>query len=139
MLEFDTNRETRRLMFEIEKTNEFELVTEMYAEARVFEHQQEKSLRSHILLSFYIDFLEIYTNIIDNNNKIQILDFLNIELAFLYVCLNIDFSKLFENSTNMLVMLLLDVTINKNVIQINNAKDIQFVSKNIVDEVLSSE
>ena len=38
MLEFDTNRETRRLMFEIEKTNEFELVTEMYAEARVLEH-----------------------------------------------------------------------------------------------------
>ena len=38
MLEFDTNRETKKLMFEIEKTNEFELVTEMYAKARVFEH-----------------------------------------------------------------------------------------------------
>ena len=38
MFEFDRNRETKRSMFEIEKTNEFELVIEMYAEARVFEH-----------------------------------------------------------------------------------------------------
>ena len=37
ILEFDTNRETSILMFEIEKTNKFELVIEMYAEARVFE------------------------------------------------------------------------------------------------------
>ena len=54
MLEFDTNRKTRTLMFEIEKTNEFELVTEMYAQARVLEHYQKKSLRSQTLLSFYI-------------------------------------------------------------------------------------
>ena len=82
------------------------------------------------------DFLEIYFNVFDDDDELEILDFDDIELTLFDVQINMLFSKLVEHFVNMLLMLLKVVAVNKNVIQVNDAKIVEILSKNLVNKEL---
>ena len=82
------------------------------------------------------DFLEIHFNVFDDDDELEILDFDDIELTLFDVQINMLFFKFVEYFVNMLLMFLEVVAVNKNVIQINDAKIVEILSKNLVDKEL---
>ena len=85
---------------------------------------------------YNLDFLEIHFNIFDDDDELEILDFDNIELTLFDVQIDMLFFKFVEYFVNMLLMLLNVVAINKNVIQVDDAKIVEILSKSFVDKKL---
>ena len=83
-----------------------------------------------------LDFLEIHFNVFDDNDELEILDFDDIELTLFDVQINMLFSKFVEYFVNMLLILFKVVVVDKNVIQVNDAKIVEIFSKNLVDKEL---
>ena len=83
-----------------------------------------------------LDFLEIHFNVFDDDDELEILDFDDIELTLFDVQIDMLFSKFVEYFVNMLLMLLEVVAVDKNVIQVNDAKIVEIFSKSLVDKEL---
>ena len=89
-------------------------------------------------LLYDFDFLEIHFNVFDDDDELEILDFDDIELTLFDVQINMLFSKFVEYFVNMLLMLLEAVAVDKNVIQVDDAKIVEILSKNLVDKELKN-
>ena len=83
-----------------------------------------------------LDFLEIHFNVFDDDDELEIFDFDDIELTLFDVQIDMLFSKLVEYFVNMLLMLLEAVAVDKNVIQVDDAKIVEILSKSLVDKEL---
>ena len=72
-----------------------------------------------------VDFFKIHFDSVDDNNKIEILNLNNIKIAFIDIEIKFNLLKKFQNLSYVKNVLFFNVIINKNIIKICYAKDVQ--------------
>ena len=83
-----------------------------------------------------LNFLEIYTNVVDTHYNVEKNDFFDEKFVFCDIHLQINFTKTFKNYFHMLDVNLANFAVNQNIVQITLYKIIDVISQNIVHVML---
>jgi hypothetical protein len=88
------------------------------------------------LVRYRRDLLWVHRQLFVRNNKFEIEDLLSVELVFVEIQTELCVDQDLDYSSNIIFMLFKSKNIDKNVVEIYQAEDIQKKSQRIVDEIL---
>ena len=96
------------------------------------------NISGHRPQSNSFEFLGVHLNAVSTDYVTQVLNFRLVKLTLCGISTKLSITKLIENFGHMYVMFSLRTREDKNVIKVNNTKNVEKVSKSVLDEGLES-
>jgi hypothetical protein len=95
-------------------------------------------INAEFLVCYHHNILWIHRQLFVWNNKFEIEDLLSVELVFVEIQTKLCADQNLDYSSNVIFVLLESRAIDKNIVEVRRAEDIQKESQRIVDEILKN-